>query len=773
MFKNYLKIAWRQMKCNRIHTTINLFGLSVGVATLIFILLYLNYQYNHDQNLQDRDRTFRVESDDWNFSTPGPLAMELKTNFTEIETFARLMFWQIPDFTVNGKKNRINLCIFADRDILKIFKLDFVYGNQSTAFDRPNSILLSQKVAERIFGNVNPVGRTLKISDSLLLTVSAVYKNLPTNLHLKVPALADFETADKMMPVKEYMSRKTTYNFPAYLKLKKGVKQEEFSRKMDAFCKNEFFNDKKNNWYLRNMSEIYFGKQGNWPGIDMVMNFGNYKNMQIFSLVALLVLLIAMVNFVNLNTAVALLRSKEVGLRKVFGAGKCGIAGQFLTESLLVMMFAGLLSWLIAFLFLHQFNMQVGTDYNRTILYQPLTLFLYLILLLVCGSMVGLFSALRFAFYPLQGILKKETFRGKSGLFFRRGLIFFQFMVSIVLLICTLIIYKQLNFMKKSDQGFATDRIITLSMTNKQLKSLGAFKQELERNPQIAGYSLSRHEINMPEQHGSDIAMFKADYVDSGYINTLGLKLISGRNFIPSDTGFTCIVNEKTVKVMRETPQTVLGKIAPNLGRVVGVVKDYHFESFHKPIEPLGLINNNQYQGYWLHVRFKGNRIGDLAQISHIWQQVYPGQDFNPSFLQDRYAELYRPQQSFMYLFSIFAGLTILIACLGIYGLAGFEVNRRNKEIGIRKVLGASSFDILQIMLKEAVLLVLLGGVVAIPLAYYYMNNWLNTFASRVDIGTLPFAVALFTALFIAAACVTGVSLKTINKNPVDSLKYE
>jgi len=774
MFKNYLKIAWRQLMKNRIHSAINLFGLTVGITTLLFIWLYLDFQYNHDQNLQQREQTFRIESDDWHFSTPGPLAPALKASFSEIEYFARVMFWQLTDFTVEGKKHSLSLCLFADREILDIFKLDFIHGSQTTAFAQPNSILLSSKVAEKIFGSINPVGRILTVSDSILLTVSGVYRNLPANLHLKIPALTDFETADKLVPVKEYMGRKTTYNFPAYLRLKKGVSQADFSKKIDKYCKEQFFFSNDNNWYLKNMSEIYFGKLGDWPGIEMVMNFGNYKNMQIFSLVALLVLLIAVVNFINLNTAVALLRSKEVGLRKVFGAKKINVVFQFLTESTLVILLAGLLGWLTALVFLPQFNHQIGTGYERTVLCQPLFAVVYLSLLLFCGMLVGLFSALRLALFSLTGILKRETYRGKSGLFFRRGLIFLQFLVSIILLICALIIHKQLKFMENRDQGFAAKQLMTLSLGNRQQQSLGALIQELGSNPEVAGYSMSRHEINMPETHGSDIAMFKADYIDSGYVKALGLQLIAGRNFISSDTGYVCLVNEKTVKVMRETPQSILGKNAPNLGTVVGVLKDYNYESFHKTIEPIGLIYNaDPRYFYWLHIRLKGTTVDGIAQVNRIWQKIFPDQKFSYSLLSDRYTSLYRPQKDFLYLFSIFAGLAVLIACLGIYGLAGFEVNRRTKEIGVRKVLGASAADVLQLMLKEAVLLVVLAGAAATPVANYLMTDWLNSFALRTATGILPFGISILTALLIAVSCVIAVSLKAVYSNPVDSLKYE
>ncbi|HMH21508.1 MAG TPA: ABC transporter permease [Puia sp.] len=810
MLRSYLKIAFRNLTRNKVFSFINIFGLAAGMATCLLIMLYILDESSYDKNHKDGERIYRVAStvaqikEDW-AAGPAPMAWAMKNELPEVEQVTRLLTF--PDVKKmllryehgTEKKQFVEPNgYYADSTFFQLFTYDFINGNGRTALDQPNSMVISDELARKFFGNEDPVGKILTVGNSAVsesnYTVKGVFAGNRNKSHIPAAFFLSMRNDNMGKWVEAQHNWATNNIFFTYIKLRPGTRREVFEPKFRAYFDEKAASDLKalgisKTVYLQPLKDIYLHSA---IANEIAAN-GNITYLYILGSIAAFILLIACINFMNLSTARSEKRAKEVGVRKVLGAEKQALVRQFLGESFFMCLIALALALLMAWMLLPVFNSL--TLKNLQPFDQPGLIGWIIGLTLLTGLLAGLYPALYLsAFKPIR-VLKGKIINSFSAVAIRKGLVVFQFTISVCLVLGAIVIWQQLNFLKKQDLGFDKSRQIILPLQNANTGSnYTALRHELEKIPQIKMVSSGSsypgipniedmlfYPGGKPKGETTDIGL---SAIEADYIQTLGFKLLSGRAFGKEYTADSAsiVLNESAVRALGFTPGDAIGKKidydfqgAHKDMLIVGVVKDFNFESLHNPIKPFGFVTGffgNKYS-FVIASLNSDDYPRLLAGIEKIWSKLIPGAPFAYSFLDQDFQRNYEKEERTSGIVAYFTFIAILIACLGLFGLAAFSAEQRTKEIGIRKVLGASILDVAALLSRDFIRLVLVAIVIAVPLGWFAINKWLQSFAYRVPVGWPIFLLAAGAAIFVALITITFQAVRAGMSNPAKSLRSE
>jgi ABC-type antimicrobial peptide transport system permease subunit len=787
MLKNYVTVAFRNLWRYKGYSFLNVAGLATGMACSLLILLWVRDELSYDRFHPNAGRLYRIVchvSDLKASLSNAPLPGAMEAEVPEVAGTARLQKASHL-FTVGDRSFNEENVYYADPSLLRLFHFPLVKGDARTALAGPNGLLLTETTARKYFGNADPIGKTLMMEHKTSFTVTGVLASIPQNSHLQFDFLLPMAfLAQHNDDLKNQVW--DNFNFFGYVLLKDGRDYSEADvnrivRRMDAiYRKNE--KNLKIAFGLQPVTRIHL--YSNYLA-DVAGN-GNVQYVRIFSVVAVFILLVACINFMNLATARAARRAKEIGMRKVLGAYKEQLAGQFMGESMLLSLLAMIVALVIVAALLPSFNYLAGKALSLNFgVGEGIALLLGLPLLtgLLAGSYPALYLS---AFQPIASL--KGAFRAaRRSVLFRNSLVVIQFAVSIVLIVGTAVVYNQLQFIRNMNLGFDKENLLYVPMTGDMHKNYQALRTELENGTSFSSFSVvsdlptdlvsGTTNVEWEGKQADEQIIFPNVAVDQTFIQTFRMQIVAGRAFsedFKADTN-NYMVNEAALKVMHLDPATAVGKPLTQWGRrgtIVGVVKDFHFQPIQKTIEPL-IMRLNTHGGFVVVRTQPGGIESAIRELKGIWQRLNPAYPFRYNFLDQDLDNLYRAEGRISSLVNAFAALAVLIACLGLFGLAAFTAERRTKEIGIRKVLGASVGGIVVLLSRDFLRLVLVAMVVATPLAWYVMDHWLDNYSYHIRLGWWLFAVAGLLALLVAFLTVSFQSIKAGLADPVKSLKSE
>ena len=808
MIKNYLKIALRNLQKYKGYSFINIAGLTIGLTVCALILLFVRDELSYDRYHENADRIYRV-----NFkgaiggtfvhiaqSAPA-MGPSFVREYPEVENAVR--FLGAGRVLIAREADRFYEENFrwADSTVFDVFTFPLLRGDPHTALTEPNTVVLTETTARKYFGDADPVGQTLRRDNWQDLTVTGVMRDLPPTSHFPIDFLGSMATVEySRSPLWVSMS------FYTYLLLPEGSAPADLQAKFPALIRKYVAPQVEQalgqtyeealaaglewNYYLQPLTDIYLHSDG---VEENLASTSNARAVSILSVVAGLILLIACINFMNLATARAANRAREVGLRKVLGSARRQLVGQFLGESILLALLTGLLAFLAIQAVLPFFDDLAGKALAGS---AGLNVLLGLLgIALAAGLLAGFYPALFLSAFQPVAVLKGTLRSGARSPRLRSTLVVLQFAASIALMVGTGVVFTQLDFMREKDLGFTKEQVVVLPIeTDEARQGFDAFRQELLRQPNVVAVAaveqipgrIQNINVFRPEGAPNDATYpLWSTRTSYDFPEALQLELVAGRTFsrdYATDATEAILINEAAARLMGLTPETAVGKHLAEIGNpeegdipftIVGVVKDFHFQSLHEPIKPLAMslmpdaLRN-------IVVRIRPEQITEtLAVLQRHWETYEPGHPYRYTFLDADFGRVYEKDRQLGRIFGVFAGLAVLIACLGLFGLASFIAQQRTKEIGVRKVLGASVAGIVVLLSKEFIRLVLIAFAVAAPLAYFAMNRWLDDFAYRVDIAWPIFLMAGLTALGVAVLTVSYQSIKAALTNPVKALRYE
>ena len=824
MFKNYIKIAWRNIIRNKVNSAINLAGLAIGMACVILIVLYVKDELGYDRFFKDSNRIYRVNvhikmgDDEGTFGhTPPPVGAALMDNFPEIESYTRVHMPgdEIVHYENGGQKisfTEKNI-LAVDSNFLQVFNYQFAEGDAKTSLQEPNGIVITQKTAKKYFGNAEALGKLLVFDEyAKPFVVTGVLKDLPSQSSLQFDIL---QTIASCPPVKHFSWSWVWLQMGTYVKLKPNVPGDAASiktleAKFPAMVK---VNAASAFRRIGQPFDEFIKKGGKWqlhlqPIADMHLRAADVgtryfaqsdiKYVYIFSAIAFFIILLACVNFMNLSTAQASKRAKEVGLRKVMGSLKGQLIRQFLTEAMLYSLIAAVVAVILVAVLLPLFNQVAGKHLAMDVFFKQY-IWLYLLLLsLVTGLLAGSYPAFYLTSFNPVSVLKGNSFLKSNfgAVLIRNGMVVFQFTVSTALIICTLVVYNQLKYNQTKDMGLDKENVVIIPNADRLGTGAEALRQQYSSMPQVEWASISTSvpskntfgDFYVPdagdnnEHTAKDIAL-SSFMVDEYFVPVLKFKVLKGRNFSRDFNDSTSVIlNQAAVKQIGW--KNPLGKYLTYPGnqnqrfKVIAVVKDFNISSLHDTISAVALFHSSSktYRANtsYITVRVKpGDMSGTLKNLQDKWKSFVPDVPFEYSFLDNEFDALYRSDERMGAIFTVFTSLSIFVACLGLFGLAAYTAERRTKEIGIRKVLGASVSGVVAMLSVDFAKLVAIATILAFPVAWYAMNKWLQDFAYRITISWWLFALAGCIALLIAMATVSFQSVKAAVANPVKSLKSE
>ena len=808
MIRNYIKTAFRSLLKNKGFTIINVLGLALGLATCLLIVFYVFDELNYDTYNTKADRIYRL-TDEIKFAgndnmyavAQAPAAAALKEDFPEIEQVARFRSWGGNLVKKGNQDIREESMIYADPAIFDIFTLPMVDGNPATALKEPDCLVITESTAKKYFGRTNVTGQTLTFNDNTLYKITGVIKDIPKQSHFNFDFFISMPTLDE--------SRQVTWlsnNFNTYILLKPGTGYKKLNAKLPGFLNKHMAEQMQS---MLHLTIEQFEKSGNFfkmsltplKKIHLYSNAvaelganGNIQYVYIFSAVAILILLIACVNFMNLSTARSANRAREVGVRKVLGSQRKHLIAQFLTESIIVTLVGATIAVFLAWGMLHQFNQMSGKELTVTTQTISWLLPAMIIIILVVGCLAGSYPALYLSgFQPIE-VLKGKLVTGFKGGLFRSFLVIFQFFISIFLIISTLVIYNQLKYIQNKNLGYNRNHIINIGDISGLGDKAEVFKQKVKQLTGVENASLSEALPTWNYSNGTVLsrdaiidqkrALSTQDWgVDEDFINTLQIKMAAGRSFssqMATDSA-ALILNESAIKQLGLSnpvnqilymPQDNLAKIMKPY-HIIGVMKDFNYKSLRDNVTPLVFKMSTFSSAF--SIRINSDHIPALLdQIKGIWKELLPNQQFAYTFMDQDFDHQYRSEQRIGTIFISFTTLAIIIACLGLFGLAAYAAEQRTKEIGIRKVLGANISTIVKMLSIDFLKLVLIAIPFAWLLGYFAMNKlFLQNFAYRQDIQWWILAVAGLGAIIIAFVTVSFQSVKAALTNPVKSLRSE
>ena len=808
MLKNYLKVALRNLWKSKGFTAINVIGLAAGLGVCLLIVLYVMDEVSYDRYNTKADRIYRIEAEIYFNNTlfdaaisPKPMALTMKKDYPQVEDMVRMNY--SGDILVKKGNSWIqdHHLAFADSTLFRVFTIPMLTGDPMTALNEPNSIVIDESAARRYFNTTDVIGKTIEMENKTICKITGVIKDMPRQSHFHlsfIRSMRDSWHGDD----NEWLSN----NWYNYILARPGETREALQTRLDALVEN---NVGKELLDMLHTSTKDLSRQGNYfkyhlvPVTDIHLRShksyeqeanGSITYVYIFSLIAVLILVIACVNFMNLSTARSANRAKEVGIRKVAGSTKGHLIAQFLTESVLLSLFALVLALGIAVVLLPLFNGLSGKELHLATLFSSRLLPMLILLVFLVGCLAGSYPAFYLSSFQPIAVLKGKIASGFRSSWLRSSLVVVQFTISIGLIISTIVIYRQLNYIRTREVGFNREQVLVIHRAYLAGDPVKTFREEVERMPGVSGASLSG---DLPTVGGgyNQNAWFKdasmdmkrgvvltSINVDEHYIPTLGMKMAAGRNFSP--VGFA---SDSAGIILNEAAVALLGfkdPIGARLYRpgdslkssvpfhVIGVVKDFNFSSMHDKVGPL-VMNLRDNRGS-MAVRLKPGDPGNIVrQVEAKWQTMAQGVPFDYTFMDSDFNNLYQSEQQTGQVFITFAVFAILIACLGLFGLVTYAAEQRTKEIGIRKVLGARVGGIVLLLSKDFTKLVLIASLIAFPLAWWFMHGWLQGFAYRVGISWWIFVAAGVIAVSIALVTVSFQTIRAAVANPVRSLRSE
>jgi putative ABC transport system permease protein len=810
MIRNYLKIALRQLRKQKMYSVIKIGGFALSIAACLLIALYIRDELSYDKYYPDTNRIYRITGEynnngkletgaDW----PPPMAKALKADFPEVEKSGRLMPHELfygagsneirrIEKTDNNYEDKFS---YADQEIIDLLQIPMVYGDRSHALAEPNTMVISKRKADKYYPNQNPVGKLMILNDdkNKIYRIGGVMENFPENSHIHYDFLLTMTGYQLWDNEQEGWG---SSNYYTYVLLKKGADPALFQSKLKFIISKYYVpmmrkngdkmadNLEKNaKLLLQPVSDIHLQSYA----IDDNLEKGDIRFVWLFGAIACFILIIACINFINLSTAKSANRAKEVGLRKVVGSHRGSLVKQFLTESLLFSFLSFGMGILLAAGLLPYFNRLAEKSLSI-----PWSAWWLFPLMIISAIIIGIFAGLYPSFYlssfkPID-VLKGRVKRGAGDSVLRNGLVVFQFTTSIILIIGTLVIYRQTNYILSRKTGFNKDQVLLIQGAATLKEKTKEFKVALSKNPEITSVSSSDYlPVQGTKRDGNTfykLGRMKEDIgvgaqkwqVDYDYIKTLGLKLVQGRNFskdMASDTAAVILNRAMADKLGLKNPlgQQITNGWQPL--RVIGIIEDFNFESMRQSVNPLCLVLGGDYSGI-LSVKMQGKDAKNLiASISAVWKNFSPTQPFRYTFLDESFKNMYADVTRTGNIFTSFTVLAIIIACLGLFALSAFMAEQRNKEIGIRKVLGASVGSITSMLSRDFVKLIVISILIASPIAWWVMTKWLQDFAYRIPISWWMLAMAGFLALLVALLTISFQSIKAALANPADSLRTD
>ncbi len=793
MISNYLKIVWRNLRRHKIYSFINIIGLAIGMACCILIFLYVRHELSYDRYHRGGDRIYRIaqkirkesaELDTARVATP--LIPAVRDSFLEVESSVRFQLATWDSLVERGEtKYYEDWVMIAENSLFDVFTIPFIRGNPDMALDRPGTVVITESVAERYFGLDNPIGQTLLLWGNQV-EVTGVVADYPKNSHLRYDIIISLNGFERTWNLDNW----GWTGFYAYVKLKPDVDPKNFDEKIrhiaDVYAK-----EKLEEWgeeflfYLQPVSSVHLHSNL----VSEIGSPGNPKDITIFSVIGLLILLISCINFTNLATARSSNRAKEVGVRKVVGAHRSQLTRQFLWENMLASFVSLLFSSLIVILALPYFNELTGQSFERHHLFNPMILLILLGLSVGVGFLAGSYPAFLLSRFMAVRVLKGSKGMDSQGNLLRRVLVVAQFSITIILAIGTLSVYRQINFMKNKNLGFEKhQKLIIPANLRDRYESV---KNEFRSNPSVTGatacWNVPGHLANLIEARLVGGIEAKAQsmnfyYVDSDFISEYKIAMIAGRPFqkdIQTDVEGTFILNETASKAFGfSSPDEAVGKKmyeggSGGIGTIIGVTQDFHYKGLQTKVEPLVLQWRPSYFSYLSLTVRTDNLSETLSFVKKKWNELQLGRLFTYFFLDEDFNRHYRSEENQGLLFAVLTFLAVCLSCLGLAGLSSFSAEQRTKEIGIRKILGASVPNILILLVAEFTKWVSVASIIAWPVAYFIINKWLQGFAYRTNLSVWVFGLPAAFALLIALMTVSYQSLKAAVANPVDSLRYE
>jgi putative ABC transport system permease protein len=825
MLKNYFKTAWRNMLRNKVSSFINISGLSIGVACALLIAIFIKNEFSYDRFHKDADHVFQVilngnmnGEEFWAGNTPPPVGSALTTNIPEIESYTR--FYKPSDMVVRYEESNAREKYFTEKNVLAVDSnflqiLDFkvMDGDGATALMKPGSVVITEAMANKYFGDQRAIGKILLMTQAKKpFAVTAVIKNVPSQSSIQF----DFLTPIADFPVVKRFSWSWVWQqMVCYVKLKSGVRTDDASihqleAKFPAVVKVQAANGFKRigkpfdefiksggkwDFHLMRLTDIHLRSAA--VGMPWLNHISNIKYVYIFGSIALFIVLLACVNFMNLSTARASNRAKEVGIRKVTGSTKTQLIRQFLTEAFLYSVISSAIAVALVVLLLKGFSAIIGEPMSFRTAFTPLIWLSLIGLTIGVGLLAGSYPAFYLTgFKPVLVLKGKNLLAGsRKNLLIRNGLVVFQFTISTIMIMGTLIVLKQLKFFRNTDLGFDKENVLVISSTNRLGQSEESFRQSISQMPGVVSAAITSSipsggafgDSYVPEPEGNVAIMKEINLnsflVDEAFVPTLNIKMLQGRNFSKefSDSASVILNQEAAQQIGWKNP---VGKWLDYPGgndvrfKVIGIMKNFNIQSLQAAITPFALF----------HLKSKTYDIGasnivakiqspDLPhvinQLEGKWKSFVSSEPFDYNFLDAEFDAQYRSEQRLGRIFSIFAGLSIFIACLGLFGLSAFMAERRTKEIGVRKVLGASVQNVVVLLSKDFLRLTIIAAIIAFPVAWYFMNKWLQDFAYRININWTIFLLAGLSTLFIALVTISFQAIGAAMANPAKSLRTE
>lgn len=787
MLANYLKVAFRNLIKNKLYSFINIIGLSVGISCCLFLLLWCVHELSYDRFHHNSERSYIVYEKVINkdspaychTSTPHPLIPLFKAEFPEVEFATRMQhYFETP---VSYKEKRINQSgiLFIDNDFFNIYNFPLIYGKKRNLLTDPFSVVITEKASKRYFGNKNPVGEIIQFNNQYDVKVTGVLKNLPDNTKFNFEMLLPLKSTKQF--IGQNLESWVKNNPQASITLKAGTNVDDFKKKIYSLI-SKYTNNESTKLLIQPIKDSYL--------YELQGKNGNITYVYIFGLIGLFILLIACINFTNLSTARSLQRSKEIGLRKVVGVRKGQLIGQFLGESVLSASLATLLGILISYLLIPLFNDITGKYLDFSVLLSQKILFFLIGITFITGLVSGIYPSLYLSSFDPKLVLSGVFKTGKKGSGFRNVLTVVQFTVSVVLIIATLVVSYQLDYVREIDLGYEKDKIIRVNLSGNSNSNFSVFRNELIKNENIIDVSRSNRRMTStsnstegftwPGKNPHTRIRMNFAFTDYHFINTMGLKLIAGKNFSKKYIRHTkenneVILNEEAVR--RTGLKDPVGKAfnwgSKHKGIIKGVVKDFHYSSLKNKIIPMVIMNNTIYV-YYSYVRFSGSNLQEVTEaVKNAWTKANPNIPIEFGFMNETLDNLYKNEIRIKKIFNNFAFLAIFIACLGLIGMASYTVERKSKEISIRKVMGATIINLMVKYIKDFLKWIVIANVIAIPVAYFLMEKWLAGFAYRTEIGLEIFIITGLITLVIAAVTVSFQLLKATLENPVKILRTE
>ena len=810
MFKNYFTVAWRNLSRQSFYSLINITGLAVGITACLVILLFVADELSYDRYPTHADRIYRVDqeirfgSNHAQLATcPPPMAHALQQDYPEIEATTRLLsngtFLVLP--SGGTQSSREQSVLWADSTFFRIFSIRLLEGNSRTALNQPAGIAISKHIADKYFPNTNALGKSLLLDNLYNAHVTAVFEDIPAASHFHVDIL--IALVGDWFAAKEAQSTQFEgNNFTTYLLLNEGTDVKALEAKLPKFVNkyvganlNKGNSGDKHVITLMPLTNIHLHSQLNG---ELEPN-GSIVYVYLFSTIAFLILGIACINFMNLSTARFGSRAREVGIRKVMGSLRSHLIRQFLTESTLITLFAFILATVLVFFLLPVFNTIFQKQLHLPVT-NPFFYFMMLAAVLLVGVLAGIYPSFFLSAFKPVDVLKGQMLTGVQGSYLRSGLVIFQFVISIFLMVATVAVNRQIAFIQTKRLGFEKDHVLVIKDAYALRPNIQAFRDEAEKISSIESCTISGF---LPVLGGSDIPRRDRTFwkqgdqpttdrmlsiqqwtVDTEYINTFKMRVIDGRGFSKAySSDKTSVVLNQAAVLQFGLGDDPIGKKINTFGgdrvpdfdhpleyTVIGVVENFHFSSMEESISPLGLFLG-QSDGF-ICARFNGSNPREvIGSLEKVWKQIAPGQPFQYSFLDEDFGKMYAAEQHLAKMFMLFTTLAMIIACLGLFALTTFMAEQRSKEIGIRKVLGASLHGIMLLLCKDFSKLILIAFILATPLAWYAMDRWLENYAYKTELGVPVFLLAGGSAFLLALVTVGYQSLKAATANPINSLK--